>query len=149
MFTTKTQGISSNLFVLKFSGKSFVLKSMCHENYQLAFKCHQLRSAGKMHSTWFWNNADRGPTRHKIIKNHKIFKFWSKKKIGIKYKKIIKNHKTFIWKNFIIGLSFLTVLYGLYITRKVYHALPIDFWSYTFYSVLILFDFKYFLNFNQ
>ena len=30
---------------------------MCHENHQLAYKCRQLKNAGKLHSTWFWNNA--------------------------------------------------------------------------------------------
>ena len=30
---------------------------MCHENHQLAYKCRQLKNAGKIHSTGFWNNA--------------------------------------------------------------------------------------------
>ena len=30
---------------------------MCHENHQLAYKCRQLKNAGKIYSTWFWNNA--------------------------------------------------------------------------------------------
>ena len=30
---------------------------MYHENQQLAYKCRQLKSAGKIHSTWFWNSA--------------------------------------------------------------------------------------------
>ena len=30
---------------------------MCHENHQLAYKCRQLKNAGKIHSTWFWNNV--------------------------------------------------------------------------------------------
>ena len=42
---------------LKFSGKLFISESMYHENYQLAYKCCQLKIAGKIHSTWFWNNA--------------------------------------------------------------------------------------------
>ena len=42
---------------LRFSGKLFISASMCHENHQLAYKCHQLKNAGKIHSTWFWNNA--------------------------------------------------------------------------------------------
>ena len=42
---------------LKFSGKLFISESMCHENHQLAYKCRQLKNAGKIHSTWFWNNA--------------------------------------------------------------------------------------------
>ena len=40
-----------------FSGKLFISESMCHENHQLAYKCRQLKNAGKIHSTWFWNNA--------------------------------------------------------------------------------------------
>ena len=30
---------------------------MCHENHQLAYKCHQLKSAHKIHSTWFYNST--------------------------------------------------------------------------------------------
>ena len=48
---------SEDLRQLKFSGKLFISESMCHENHQLAYKCRQLKNAGKIHSTWFWNNA--------------------------------------------------------------------------------------------
>ena len=48
---------SEDLRELKFSGKFFISESICHENHQLAYKCRQLKNAGKMHSTWFWNNA--------------------------------------------------------------------------------------------
>ena len=48
---------SEDLLQLKFSGKFFISESMCHENHQLAYKCRQLKNAGKIHSTWFWNNA--------------------------------------------------------------------------------------------
>ena len=48
---------SEDLRQLKFSGKLFLSESMCHENHQLAYKCRQLKNAGKIHSTWFWNNA--------------------------------------------------------------------------------------------
>ena len=51
------QNKSKDLCELKFSGKFFILESMCHENHQLAYKCFQLKNAGKIHSTWFWNNA--------------------------------------------------------------------------------------------
>ena len=30
---------------------------MGHENHQLAYKCRQMKNAGKIHSTWLWNNA--------------------------------------------------------------------------------------------
>ena len=30
---------------------------MCHENHQLTYKCVQLKNAGKIHPTWFWNNS--------------------------------------------------------------------------------------------
>ena len=30
---------------------------MSHENQQLAYKCRQLKSARKIHSTWFFNNV--------------------------------------------------------------------------------------------
>ena len=42
---------------IRFSGKLFISESMCHENHQLAYKCHQLKNAGKIHFTWFCNNA--------------------------------------------------------------------------------------------
>ena len=48
---------SENLSQLKFTGKLFISESMCHENHQLAYKCRQLKNAGKIHSTWFWNNV--------------------------------------------------------------------------------------------
>ena len=61
------QNKSLDLTQLKFSGKLFVNESMCHENYQLAYKCCQLKSAHKIHSTWFYNStlhikpAENGP----------------------------------------------------------------------------------------
>ena len=48
---------SEDLRQLKFSGKLFISESMCHENHQLAYKCSELKNTGKIHSTWFWNNA--------------------------------------------------------------------------------------------
>ena len=48
---------SEDLRQLRFSGKLFISESMCHENHQLAYKCRQLKNAGKIHSTWFWNNT--------------------------------------------------------------------------------------------
>ena len=48
---------SEDLRELKSSSKLFISESMCHENHQLAYKCRQLKNAGKIHSTWFWNNA--------------------------------------------------------------------------------------------
>ena len=57
---------------LKFLGKLFVSKSMCHENHQLAYKCCQLKSVHKIHCSWFYNS-----TLHiKLVENgpiHKIF----------------------------------------------------------------------------
>ena len=51
------QNKSEDLHQLRFSGKLFISENMCHENHQLAYKCRQLKNAGKIHSTWFWNNA--------------------------------------------------------------------------------------------
>ena len=48
---------SDGLTRLNFSGRLFVSESMCHENHQLSYKCTQLKNAGKIHSTWFWNNS--------------------------------------------------------------------------------------------
>lgn len=42
---------------LRFSGKLFASESMYHENHQLAYKCRQLKNAGKIHSTWFRKNT--------------------------------------------------------------------------------------------
>ena len=48
---------SDGLTQLNFSGRLFISESMCHENHQLSYKCRQLKNAGKIHSTWFWNNS--------------------------------------------------------------------------------------------
>ena len=53
----KPQNKSEDLRQLKFSDKLFISESICHEKHQLAYKCRQLKNAGKIHSTWFWNNA--------------------------------------------------------------------------------------------
>ena len=43
---------------------------MCCENHQLAYKCYQLKSAHKIHLTWFYNS-----TLHiKIVENGPIHK---------------------------------------------------------------------------
>ena len=45
---------------------------MCHENHQLAYKCRQLKSEHKIHSTWFYNStlhvkrAENGPICEKF-----------------------------------------------------------------------------------
>ena len=51
------QNKSLDLTQLKFSGKLFVNESMCHENHQLAYKCCQLKSVHKIHSTWLYNST--------------------------------------------------------------------------------------------
>ena len=66
------QNKSLDLTQLRFSGKLFVNESMCHENHQLANKCPQLKSARKIHSTWFYNST----LPIKLVENgpiHKIF----------------------------------------------------------------------------
>ena len=50
---TKSQELTN----LKFSGRLSVSESMSHENQQLAYTFRQLKSARKIHSTWFFNNA--------------------------------------------------------------------------------------------
>ena len=65
---TKSQGPAN----LKFSGRRFVSETMSHENQQLAYKSRQLKSARKIHFTWFFNNAvNIKLTQHGRI--HKIF----------------------------------------------------------------------------
>ena len=66
------QDTSLDLIQLKFSGKLFVNESRYHENHQLAYKCCQLKSACKIHSTWFYNST----LQIKLVENgpvHKIF----------------------------------------------------------------------------
>ena len=48
---------SDDLTELNFSGRFFFSESMYHENHQLSYKCRQLQNAGKILSTWFWNNS--------------------------------------------------------------------------------------------
>ena len=66
------QNKSLDLTQLKFSGELFANESMCHENYQWAYKCRQLKSTRKIHSIWFCNS-----TLHiNLVENgpiHKIF----------------------------------------------------------------------------
>ena len=65
---TKSQELSN----LKFSGRLFVSETMSPENQRLAYKCRQLKSARKIHSTWFFNNVVNVKlTDHGRI--HKIF----------------------------------------------------------------------------
>ena len=73
MYKRKNLGSKSQeLSNLKFSGRLFVSESMPHENQQLAYKCWQLKSARKIHSTWFFNNVvNLKLTDHGRI--HKIF----------------------------------------------------------------------------
>ena len=51
------QNKSLDLTQLKFSGKLFLNESMFHKNHHLAYKCRQLESARKIHSTWFYNST--------------------------------------------------------------------------------------------
>ena len=48
---------SQELINLKFSGRFFVSESVSHENQQFVYKCRQLKSARKIHSTWFLNHV--------------------------------------------------------------------------------------------
>ena len=58
MYKCKNLGNKSQeLSNLEFSGRLYVSESMSHENQQLAYKYRQLKSAWKIHSTWFFNNV--------------------------------------------------------------------------------------------
>ena len=72
MYKSKTLGKSQELNNLKFSGKGFVSRSMSHENQQLAYKCPQLKSAWKIHSTWLFNNV----VNLKLTKDGRIYKIF-------------------------------------------------------------------------
>ena len=63
---TKSQELSN----LKFLGRLFVSESMSLENQRLTYRCRQLKSARKIHSTWFFNNVVNVKlTEHGIIYN--------------------------------------------------------------------------------
>ena len=66
---------SDVLTQLDFSGRLFVSESMCHENQQLSYKCRQLKNAGKIYSTWLWNNSVNVKLneRSQPVKIHHIF----------------------------------------------------------------------------
>ena len=73
MYKCKNLGAKSQeILNLKFLGRLFVSDSMSLENQQLAYKCRQLKSARKIHFTWFFNNiVNVKPTERGRI--HKIF----------------------------------------------------------------------------
>ena len=73
MYKRKNLGTKSQkLKNLKFPGRLFASESMSNENQQLAYKCPQLKSARKIHSTWFFNSVvNIKLTEHRRI--HKIF----------------------------------------------------------------------------
>ena len=56
----------------KSSGRLFVSESMSHKNQQLAYKCRQLKSARKIHSTWFFNNV----VNTKLTEHGRIYKIF-------------------------------------------------------------------------
>ena len=73
MYKRKNLGNKSQeLNNLKFSGRLFVSESMSHENQQLAYKCRQLKSARKIHSTWFFNNV----VNLKLTEHGRIYKIF-------------------------------------------------------------------------
>ena len=73
MYKRKNLGNKSQeLSNLKFSGRLFVSESMSHENQQLAYKCRQLKSARKIHSTWFFNNV----VNLKLTEHGRIYKIF-------------------------------------------------------------------------
>ena len=73
MYKCKNLGNKSQeLKNLKFSGRVFVSESMSHDNQQLVYKCRQLKSACKIHSTWFFNNV----VNLKLTKHGRIYKIF-------------------------------------------------------------------------
>ena len=69
---TKSQELTN----LKFSGRLFVSESMSHENQQLAYKCRQLKSARKIHSTWFFSNVVNMEGYIKYSMSRTLRTFW-------------------------------------------------------------------------
>ena len=67
---------SQELSNLKFSGRLLV-RVMSHESQQLAYKCQQLKSTQKIHSTWFFNNV----VNFKLTEHGRIYKIFHVKDI--------------------------------------------------------------------
>ena len=63
---------SQELSNLKFLGRLFARESMSLENQRLAYKCRQLKSARKIHSTWFFNNV----VNVKLTEHGRIYKIF-------------------------------------------------------------------------
>ena len=73
MYKLKNLGAKSQEFSnLKFSGRLFVSESMSLENQRLAYKCRQLKSGRKMHSTWCFNNV----VKVKLMEHGRIHKMF-------------------------------------------------------------------------
>ena len=73
MYKRKNLGDKSQeLSNLKFSGRLFVSESISHKNQQLAYKCRQLKSARKIHSTWLFNNV----MKLKLTEHGRIYKIF-------------------------------------------------------------------------
>ena len=73
IYKRKNLGNKSQTFSkLKFSGRLFVSESMSHENQQLTHKCQQLKSAWKIHPTWFFNNV----VNLKLTEHGRIYKIF-------------------------------------------------------------------------
>ena len=71
IYNRKNLGTKSReLTNLKLLGRLFVSESMSNESKHLAYKCWQLKSARKIHSTWFFNNA----TNSKLTEHGRIHK---------------------------------------------------------------------------
>ena len=101
---------SEDLHQLKFSGKLFISESMCHENRQLAYKCRQLKNAGKIHSTKFWNN----------VVNVKL----SERSKPVKIFHIIDIEKLFGINNFDDFISKTCVFISFYVMFSILSFLP-------------------------
>ena len=73
MYKRKNLDIKSQERInLKLSGRLFISQSMSHGNQQLAYKCRKLKSARKIHSSWFFNNV----INIKLTEHGRIYKIF-------------------------------------------------------------------------
>ena len=93
-----------NLSQLNLASNLFISESMCHENYQLAYKCTPLKNAGKIHSTWFWYNAINVKLNERS-QPAKIYHIDIGKLLGVDN---LDNFRLFLFSNFDKHLLFLS-----------------------------------------
>ena len=113
---------------------------MSHENQQLAYKCRQLKSATKIHSTWFFNNVVNFQLTERW-RIHKIFhvtdidnvleKYYFEEYIITLLFNLINQSNNIIYKNYsiLININF--------IVRKSSYKYNLNFLNYNKHNFLM------------